>query len=495
LANVQWALAQDDAGQSQAALDGGEAGGLVYLPSVSRYSEAPPICRLGVNVARRPAASFDLALLRIGWYIDYKALPSASHPNGAGYAPVINLEQMGESGYISFPRGPALDTAIAANPGADWIIGNEPDRRYFQNDLVPIAYARAFHDLAEYIRSKDPTARLFAGAIVQPTPLRLQYLDEVLRHYWVLFGQALPADGWAIHNFILNERSCSFYNDPLLCWGADIPPGIDATDGLIINIDELQKTADVAFFKQQVVRFRQWMADNGYRNLPLYVSEFGILMPEDRGFPPSLVNNFMNQTFDFMLNQTDETLGLPADNNRLVQRLAWYSTIDPSFNGSLYQSTTPDPLGPPFVLSAIGTNFRDYAKDIDVESDLKLLRLTQQPSVNVSAGQGVTLTLQATVANAGNNQWPASGLVRFYLGDPAAGGVEVGNASVKLPGCGQTAVAEYVWPNPPLTANGQNIYALLQAQGLEESLSVPAVIPTDTLSMPSIRRSWQSIKQ
>jgi hypothetical protein len=123
------------------------------------------------------------------------------------------------------------------------------------------------------------------------------------------------------------------------------------------------------------------------------------------------------------------------------------------------------------------------------------LGLNQQPSVGLSAGQSVTLTLQATVANAGNNEWPAGGTVRFYLGHPAEGGVEVGSATVNLRGCGQSTVAEYAWVNPPLTANGQTIYALLQAPGLEEMLSLPAVVPTDMLSMPLIRRPWQPIKQ
>ena len=135
-------------------------------------------------MAKVPVSEFDLSQLRIGWYIDYKAHVTAPHPNGAAYVPVINLEQVGDSDYTSSPSESALDTAIADNPGADWIIGNEPDRRYYQNDMAPAAYAHAYHDLYYYIKSKDPTARIFAGAIVQPTPLRLQYLDKVLLRLW-----------------------------------------------------------------------------------------------------------------------------------------------------------------------------------------------------------------------------------------------------------------------------------------------------------------------
>jgi hypothetical protein len=399
---------------------------------------------------------------------------------------------VGDSDYASSPSGAALDAAIADNLGADWIIGNEPDRRFYQNDMVPAAYAHAYHDLYYYIKAKDPTARIFAGAIVQPTPLRLQYLDLVLQNYWDRYGEAMPVDGWAIHNFILNERSCAHYNgDPFICWGADIPPGIDATDGLIIGLDELEKTADVAFFGQQVIRFRQWMADNGYRSRPLYVSEFGILMPEDRGFPPPVVNDFMTRTFDFLLNAADESLGYPADRNRLVQRLAWYSTLDPSFNGSLFQSTTGEPLKPPFALTAIGENYRAYTDPLPLASDLQLLDITQGARVMLAGSEALSITLAATVANGGNNQWPAPAVVNFYLGDPSAGGVQLGSTVVMLAGCGQTAQAEFVWQDVPASAAGKYVYAQLAGQDAASSVRVQVVITQSLLRLPFLRQAMQ----
>lgn len=490
LATVHEARAQDGQGAPAEHLPK-----QLHLPLLSSMIGQQPICRIGLNVAKVPVSEFNLSQLRIGWYIDYKAHVMAPHPNGAAYAPVINLEQVGDSDYISSPSKSALDTAIADNPGADWIIGNEPDRRYYQNDMAPAAYAHAYHDLYYYIKSKDSTARIFAGAIVQPTPLRLQYLDKVLLHYGERYGEDLPADGWAIHNFILNERSCAYYTDPAICWGADIPPGIEATDGLVITTNELQKTADLAFFKEQVVRFRQWMADRGYRNRPLYVSEYGILMPESYGFPPSLVNNFMTQTFDFLLNSTDEKLGYTADNNRLVQRLAWYSTIDPSFNGSLYQSTTNDTFAPPFELTAIGNNFRTYAEAITVTSDFKLLGVIQKAGASLAGSQGITLTFKATVANAGNNELPAAAAVRFYLGDPAAGGLELGSINVQMAGCGSTGTTEFTWTDVPASANGQYVYARLQAPGVDTQTRVQVVVARNLLTMPLIRRPWQLSRQ
>ena len=460
-------------------------GSSVYLPFTSQVPALAPLCRTGVNITRSTTTNFDLTDLRAGWYIDYRATAYATFANGAAHTPVITLAQVGEDGFTSSPSGAALDAAVAAQPGADWIIGNEPDRRYYQNDLVPRAYARAFHDVAQQIRAKDPTARLFAGAIVQPTPLRLQYLDLVLANYRELYGTALPADGWAIHNFILNERSCSHYNDPYICWGADIPPGISATDGLVIELDELQKTADVNFFKEQVVRFRQWMADNGYRNLPLYVSEYGILMPEDRGFPPALVNQYMNDTFDYLLSTTSDELGYAADDNRLVQRFAWYSTLDPSFNGSLFESTTNNPLSPPFRRTVIGDNYAAYTSKLEPASEFKLLGLEQLP-IPITDGSPISVTLRATLANAGNNQWPAAGRVQFYQGDPSAGGVPIGSTDVSLIGCGRTAAVDFVWANVPAEADGQPVYARLQAPGVDVQTSVQIIFINELLFLPAI---------
>lgn len=497
---LQWGTAhpvqgQDAAGntppvvEEASAQPAGEAlASSLYLPFASSFREPAPLCRMGVNLTSWTTPAILLDSLRTGWYIDYHAVSAVPHPNGGAHMPVINLTQIGSDGFISKPSGAALDSAIAANPGADWIIGNEPDRRYYQNDLEPHVYARAFHDMTQYIRAKDPTARFFAGAIVQPTPLRLRYLDLVLSSHWSQFGQALPADGWAIHNFILNERSCSHYNDPYICWGADIPPGIDATDGLVIGLDELKKTADFEFFKQQIVRFRQWMADNNYRNLPLYVSEYGILMPEDRGFPPALVNQYMKQTFDYMLATRSDALGYPADNNRLVQRFAWYSILDPSFNGSLFESTTDSPVTPPFRLTEMGKNYVSYTSSMQATGDFKLLGLAQLP-LPAASGNAVSVTLRTSFANAGNNQWPAGASLHFYLGDPSAGGVLIGSKGVSLTGCGRTGSVDFVWANAPPEANGQRVYVRLQSGDTMTQTSVQIVLANSLLYLPQAKQA------
>lgn len=427
---------------------------LAAAPAAAQDNEL--ICRLGVNVFHHRPATFDLLSLRAGWYVDGWAWSTATRPHGIEYVLTVQLETNNEGGYAIQPEEPYLATALAAHPGATWIIGNEPDRRHYQNDILPELYATAYHDMYAWIKERDPTARVFAGAIVQPSPLRLEYLDRVLASYRADFGTVMPADGWAIHNHILNERSCDYYQDSTICWGADIPPGIDAIDGMVIDQSD---HGDLAIFEAQVRRFRTWMANNGYRSLPLYVSEYGILLPERNGFPPSEVVAFMNETFDVLLTAADAETGYPMDDNRLVQRSAWYAALSrPPFNGSLFASTSlTDSMAPPFVLSELGTAFQSYATSVTTTSDIALLAFDVSPSLPPASSAPVTVTLAVTVANRGHGLDTVPITIDFYAGgEPGQGGELITSETVSLAGCGDARRVSVPWPGltPELFAGG-----------------------------------------
>jgi hypothetical protein len=403
----------------------------------------PPLCRFGINVssvtgATRLVDDFDIAPLRAGWFVDYRATLSPPANNGAQHVKVIRVRESGPDGYRYSPSGATLDAIIAQAPGAIYIIGNEPDRRKLQDDMRPHLYAQLYHAAYTQIKGQDPTAQIWAGAIVQPTPLRLLYLDQVLAAYHARYQNAMPVDGWAIHSFILNERSCDHYNNDLnVCWGAEIPPGIDASDGLIVLPED---NARLDLFAQGIERFRAWMHARGYRNVPLYVTEYGVLMPPVFGFPPAVVNDYMQASFAYMLAQRDPQLGYPADDNRLVQRFAWFSTVDPEFNGHLYQSTSgTDPMAPPFVLSPMGAAYRDYTAAQPEESDLVLVKLELL--------SGSPMQLAATVGNSGNRLTATQATVRFFVGETLQKRVQIGQAQrIALAGCGATVQLKVPWP-------------------------------------------------
>jgi hypothetical protein len=300
--------------------------------------------RFGVGVALPPVDQYDVGRLGAGWYVNWWVNPDPPRPNDMEFVQMIRVP-----GGSYAPDIDTIGAAADANPGSLWMIGNEPDV-VWQDNATPAEYAQVYHDLYTFLKGRDPSCRVAIGGISQPTPLRLRYLDMVLEAYQRLYGQKMPVDVWNIHAFILREEKDS--------WGVDIPPGISDTKGILYEIED---HGDLEVFKQQIVDFRRWMKERGERNKPLIVSEYGILMPEDYGFPHEMVRDFMYESFDYFLTATDESLGYPADGNRLVQRWAWYSLSDTRYpTGNLFDPETKEitPLGRDYGSYLEGTPYR-----------------------------------------------------------------------------------------------------------------------------------------
>lgn len=233
--------------------------------------------------------------------------------------------------------------AIAEDhPGSVWVVGNEPDVKW-QDNVTADRYAEIYHEVYTFIKQIDPTAQLASGGISQSTPLRRAYLDEVLAAYEAKYGQSMPVDIWTLHAFTLREERDS--------WGVDIPPGMSENVGMLYEIEDHD---DPAIFQQNIVDFRAWMAARGYGERPLAITEYGILLPADYGFPEEAVVAFMEQSFDFFLTAQGET-GYPADDNRLVQAWFWYMVYDDQLypTGNLYDPVVGE-------LTAVGRGYAGY---------------------------------------------------------------------------------------------------------------------------------------
>lgn len=429
------------------------AGSFGAAQAQAAETNAAPLCRFGVNVDRRDGSSidsFDIEVLRAGFYMDYHAAREPSRPNGMRYMLRIKLTQIGADGYSYRPAGTALADAVAGNPGAVWYIGNEPDRVDVQDDIEPEVYAAVYHELYGLIKGYDPTAQIFPGSIVQATELRLKYLDRVLDAYRAAYGAPLPADGWNIHGFILNEERSK--------WGAGIPPGLDDDSGLVLDV---QETDDFDIFVEQIERFRRWMYQRGYRDVPLYLSEYGVLMPKglfNPDFTEGRVNAFMDRSFDYLLNETHPIYGYPPDENRLVQHMSWYSTNDKGFNGYLFDVDNDNEL------SLMGKNYAAYTAAIEDEVDFFPVKVFTTPSAPLYQDGTVTLIIHAEIANSGNLVEPHAAEVRFFNGDPAEGGQQIGDAKlVTLSGCGDTAVVKHLWPD--VAPDSYEVFVDVQAIG------------------------------
>jgi hypothetical protein len=245
------------------------------------------------------------------------------------------------------PGWEEIETAVRANPGSVWIVGNEPDVKW-QDNTPPDQYAHLYHDVYTFIKGIDPTAQIAVAGIAQPTPLRLAYLDIVLETYETSYGEPMPVDIWTVHNFILREEFDS--------WGIEIPPGMG--DDLAIQF-EIEDHDNLELFRQHLHDFRDWLAANGYQERPLAVTEYGILMPVDFGYPPGVVAQFLLDTFPILMHESSPN-GYPPDANRLVQWWFWYSVYDsPDYypTGNLYDPETQQ-------LTPIGRAFADYVNNI-----------------------------------------------------------------------------------------------------------------------------------
>ena len=298
----------------------------VLLPSLSTVPDNA-LERFGMGVPNPRLFKREVAEeLGLGWYLAWKTF---EHPRQPGSVEFWQMIRVREEGFR--PNKATIQRVIQANPGATWLIGNEPDV-IWQDNVTPARYAEWYHELYYLLKEADPTCQVAIGGVTQPTPLRLQYLEMVLSFYQTRYGEVMPVDIWNIHNFILREERGS--------WGVDIPPGLTVNQGILYELDDHD---DLAVFKAQIINFRQWLADRGQRDKPLIISEFGILMPEDYGFGPERVQRFLYGTYEFMLTATDEQIGYPADDNRLVQRWAWYSLSDRRYStGNFIDFATGD---------------------------------------------------------------------------------------------------------------------------------------------------------
>jgi len=368
---------------------------------------------------------YDVEQLHAGWYVDFKwpTGAQAPHPAGLDYVQILYVcdDAYRECwGHAYWPHGEQLAASVAANPGNLWLVGNEPDCPY-KDSVGPERYAAIYHDVYQELKRLDPTAQVAIGGMVQATPLRMRWLDRVWQEYQRRYGQPMPVDVWNVHGFVLREVRQGLPDS----WGCGIPPGLPDDMGELRGIDDLDR---MDLFAEQIVRFRQWMADHGQRDKPLIVSEYGILFNEELGYSYERVRDYMLATFDYFLNATDPNIGYPADGNRLVQRWAWFSLDVASFGWGTYWGALFDPQT--HQITQMGQAFGNYAAQIVTPYvDLLPQEVTWTWAEPPVYRQSSPLRVATAVANRGNRPVQDRFVVRAWLGQPGGGGY-LGQAAV-----------------------------------------------------------------
>lgn len=313
------------------------------IHQLSKVAPAKPYTlrwRIGIGIPEKKPLYFPWPETRPGWYLNWTtnaeptdgflgfgrgtkmALPNES-AIGMSFTPMVRVRQ----GKLH-PTPNILAELAAENKSRTWLIGNEPDVEW-QDNTTAEEYAYAYRCAYTVIKENDPLAQIAIGGVSQITPLRLAYIDRIWTFYASEFGERMPVDVWNMHAFVLREEAGN--------WGVRIPPGFDnVTAGMLWEADD---HSDIALIKEQIIRLRQWMADNGEQNKPLIISEYGILLPEVFGYPMHIVSEFMWNSFDLFADLRDPALGYPADDHRLVQRWVWFSSRYHLYeSGNLYDN-------------------------------------------------------------------------------------------------------------------------------------------------------------
>ena len=476
-----------------------QAEGCVPLPPYGTEAD-----RIGFNVVTDYGKSFldyDVDYFGAGWFIDYRpsqylgsyASPPASlepvAPTAFEVADTVLLPLISSAledrtithgmGYMHVLRAADLDgnwrtfvnRLLADNPGMLWVIGNEPDRD-LQDSITPAQYAVLYHDVYEYIKQKDPTSQIAIAGVVQPTPLRRRYLDMALNAYLSRYGKPMPIDVWNVHAFILRET-----NE----WGAGVPLGLEAyaQEAMLYEVPD---HGDIKILKQLIRDFRTWMAARGYRNTPLIVSEYGILMAPDydagngRVYDHEFISEYMRSSFDFFRTAVNSNTGYPGDGNRLVQAWSWfglnnyvysYPDREYGFNGNLADHDSGE-------ITPLGRDFAQYAAVYDKDYADLAFRLASISRTQVPAGaEGVPVAVKISVYNRGNVDVHNS-LVRFWLGDPDNGGalLEAHAAPEALPPrCRDVWDMEVNLRLPALTTGFHNLFVEIVGATGEDPIS------------------------
>lgn len=366
--------------------------------------------RAGFGVAST-ISGYNIGLLHGGWYVRWDAQLAPEEPDGYIYMPMLRV-----TGTTFRPSGDYLAAIISRNLGRTWIVGNEADN-IWQDNVLPQDYAVAYHDAYTFIKEHDPTAKIAINGVTQGTPLRLQWLDLVWNSYRTRYGSDMPVDVWNMHTFVLREQINS--------WGASIPPGVNATQGMLWEIDDHDR---VDLVQEQVIRFRRWMKDHGQQNKPLINTEYGILLPANYGFEYARVARFLTGTFNLFNSLRDPALGMPEDDNRLVQRWCWFSLDSEQFEGqyvrSLFDRATHQltPIGDAFANWTL--NHRTWYTDLEISAGP-----AYSATWAVFENQPSRLTLDAAVINTGNQAAGRFG-VRFGVGAPENPTLTIGDVTV-----------------------------------------------------------------
>ena len=109
------------------------------------------------------------------------------------------------------------------------------------------------------------------------------------------------------------------------------------------------------------------------------------------------------------------------------------------------------------IINSIGQNYADYVARLENEVDYYPSHYSTNPQSPASSGENVDVSIQAKIADQGNQALASAPVrVQFFDDHPDSGGKQIGTDQwVSIAGCGSTSTVEVIWED---LAAGQHTY-------------------------------------
>lgn len=206
------------------------------------------------------------------------------------------------------------------------VIGNEIG---FDDKADPTSYAIKYHSWYECIKSVNSSIKVAVGANAFLPDKFVYWADKVKE--WKVDND--PKGRWNTTTPISYMNYLKYVRDDYKAlYGVDLKQ-----DYYMIHLYPNHDYHDVAAIQNSIREFRKYMKGLGHQKLDLFVKEMGILdnAQKDVAKNADTLKKILELLNNPQAGATDPQLGNPNDNNRLVQRWAWFVGVTRFKNDAL----------------------------------------------------------------------------------------------------------------------------------------------------------------
>ena len=244
-----------------------------------------------------------------------------------------------------------------------WFVGNELG--YDPSDLTATKYATEFISWRDCIKSINNKYKVGSGSITS---------------MWVVLPRTYPISCTDIESVNSGKSYFKTYINRIKSLNSSKLPDFIMMHAYNTCHPVLPgENTEFSKFKNAVITYRQVMKDLGLQKKELWIKEFN-----GSGYG----QNFLKDSFEFLLNTKDKNLGYPEDDYRLVQRFAWFMLK----NTEDGVNSTPEVLaGTDGRLTSLGSTYRSISRKYAGEQ-----KITNTPTPTKKPKTSITVSPTTT---------------------------------------------------------------------------------------------------